>query len=49
MKITFRDKFGAVVVEVDEQGISFLEGCAYFSDGNKDYKVFACDLLCVAQ
>ena len=32
MRIFFRDEIGLIMVEVDEYGISFVEGVAIFSD-----------------
>lgn len=38
MFIMFRDKIGCVTVEVDNSGINFDDGKAFFSDANgKDY------------
>ena len=39
MLMTYRDAIGYVSVIVDEHGISFLDGYAYFSDNKKEYKV----------
>ena len=39
MFITFRDEVGYSVVEVDGYGLQFLDGIAYFSDGEHEYRV----------
>lgn len=39
MYIIFRDELGLVSVPVDENGIQFTDGIAYFSDGNKEYRI----------
>ena len=39
MYIVFRDELGLVSVPVDESGIQFLSGLAYFSDGEKEYRI----------
>lgn len=39
MYITYRDELGLVLVEVDEYGIGFVDGLAYFGDGIRDYKI----------
>lgn len=37
--IVFRDELGLVSVPVDEYGIQFTDGIAYFSDGKKEYRI----------
>ena len=39
MVVRFRDNLGFVQVTVDEYGISFLDGYAYFGDGETEYKI----------
>jgi hypothetical protein len=39
MFITYGDELGQVVVEVDADGVSFVDGFAYFSDGSDNYKI----------
>lgn len=39
MIIAYFDKVGLIVRTVDENGISFADGKAYFSDGKIDYQV----------
>ena len=39
MRITWRDEIGTICTKVDEYGVSFLDGFAVFSDGERDYKV----------
>lgn len=52
MIVTFRDSLGHVAVEVDQYGISFSQSYdggifAVFSDGAKDYKIPATNLLSI--
>lgn len=52
MIVTFRDSLGYISVEVDQYGISFSQSndggiFAMFSDGEKDYKISATDLLSI--
>lgn len=39
--VCFRDEIGVVCVAVNEWGISFLDGCAYFTaaDTEKEYRI----------
>ena len=39
MAVTYRDEIGIVQVNVDEYGIAFADGFAYFGDGETDYKI----------
>lgn len=39
MTVTYRDDIGIVVVKVDGSGIDFLDGTAFFGDGERDYSV----------
>lgn len=39
MVIRYRDQHGGVIIEVDQSGISFMDGKAYFSDGKTDYQI----------
>jgi len=39
MIIVYRDEIGEAAVYVNEYGISFCEGYAYFSSNTRDYKV----------
>lgn len=45
--VCFRDEIGVVCVAVNEWGISFLEGCAYFTaaDTEKEYRIKAEHLI----
>lgn len=45
MYIVFRDELGLVSVPVDESGIQFTDGIAYFSDGEKTYKIPVANLV----
>lgn len=39
MNILWRDQWGIVYTTVDENGVQFNNGFAYFGDGSRDYKV----------
>ena len=49
MSIIFRDELGTLIVAVDDNGISFADGTAYFTgkDGT-DYSVSIWEILCIA-
>lgn len=44
MTITYRDDIGMVQVSV-EGGIDFLDGKAYFDDGEQDYRIPITNIL----
>lgn len=39
MSIVFADEGGLLLVSVDEYGIAFSDGVAYFSDGEREYQI----------
>lgn len=39
IKLTYRDALGEVVVWVNEWGIDFSDGYAFFTVGEEDYKI----------
>lgn len=39
MSIVFSDEGGLLLVSVDEYGVSFSDGLAYFSDGDREYQI----------
>lgn len=39
MSIVFSDEGGLLLVSVDEYGITFSDGLAYFSDGDREYQI----------
>lgn len=39
MNVVWHDTWGIVYTTVDEHGILFSDGFAYFGDGNRSYKV----------
>lgn len=39
MSIVFSDEGGLLLVSVDEYGVSFSDGIAYFSDGDREYQI----------
>ena len=47
ISVCFRDKIGVVCVAVNEWGISFLDGCAYFTaaETEKEYRIKAEHLI----
>lgn len=48
MTITFRDALGYIAVEVDEYGIQFADGEAYFSDTtDKEYRINLADIVAI--
>lgn len=51
MYITYRDELGEVLVTVDEDGISFVNGTAYFSssieDDNTEYAIPVTDIISI--
>ena len=47
MTITYHDGLGYVEVEVTADGIDFIDGFAYFSSGNRDYKMLAERIVCI--
>lgn len=48
LHIQYRDDIGFVDVEVDDCGVSFLNGTAYFTDGNgADHEVPCSEIGCI--
>ena len=47
MTLTYHDGLGYVKVEVNEDGIDFLDGFAYFSSGNRAYKILSEQMVCI--
>lgn len=45
MEITYRDELGVIVREVNEDGVDFLDGYAYFTSDDKDYEVLVEDVV----
>jgi len=39
LKIIYRDEGGYVEVAIPYDGIDFVDGEAYFTDGDKDYRI----------
>lgn len=41
MQVTYRDNLGYITVTLDAygDGVSFFDGFAWFSDGERDYKI----------
>lgn len=50
MIIRFRDELGQVVVCIDNYGIQFCDGIAYFSDNSeREYKIPVADILSIEE
>ena len=50
MKVVYRDGGGYVLVEVDQYGIAFFDGKAYFSDANDtQYRIPYDDLVRIGE
>ena len=47
MTVAYSDELGVVEVQTDADGVSFVDGVAYFSDGDTDYKVAMSALIAV--
>lgn len=47
MFVVYRDELGFVKVVVDNNGIQFLDGHAYFGNDEDDYKINMNDVVCV--
>lgn len=48
MKLVFRDELGYVQVEVNEYGVSFMDGQAIFEDSNgKEYRIAVNNLVSI--
>ena len=47
MNLAYHDGLGYVKVEVNEDGIDFLDGFAYFSSGHRDYKILSEHIVCI--
>lgn len=43
MKIMYRDELGCIVVNVDDSGVSFANGYAYFTTVNGDDRIVPLD------
>lgn len=39
MTVTYRDELGYVQVKVDNSGIQFVDGYAYFGNDEREYKI----------
>ena len=39
MILVYRDEIGYVQVEVDNNGVQFLDGYAYFGNDEREYKI----------
>lgn len=47
MTVVYRDKIGYVRVEVDNNGVAFVDGYAYFGNDEQEYKIKVEDLVCI--
>lgn len=39
MTVTYRDELGYVQVKVDNDGVQFVDGYAYFGNDEREYKI----------
>lgn len=49
MLVTYRDELGMVEVVVDGYNVGFVNGFAFFSSGEKDYKIAIENIVCVSK
>lgn len=49
MLLTYRDELGMVEVVIDSYNIGFVNGYAFFSSGEKDYKIPIENIICVSK
>ena len=49
MIVTYRDKMGLVEVFVDGYNVGFVNGYAFFSSVNRDYKINVNDIVCISK
>ena len=47
MLLIYRDEIGYVQVEVDNNGIQFLDGYAYFGNDEREYKIKAENIMSI--
>lgn len=49
MLVTYRDELGMVEVVVDGYNVGFVNGFAFFSSEEKDYKIAIENIICVSK
>ena len=49
MNVTYRDELGMVEVIVDGYNVGFVNGYAFFSSEEKDYKVAIGNIVCISK
>jgi hypothetical protein len=49
MIVTYRDEIGMVEIIVDEYDIGFVDGYAFFSSDEKDYKIAIDSIVCISK
>ena len=47
MYVIYRDTIGLIRVDIDGYNIDFLDGYAYFSNDDRDYKININDICCI--
>lgn len=49
MLVTYRDELGMVEVVVDGYNVGFVDGFAFFSSKDKDYKIAIENIVCISK
>ena len=49
MILVYRDDIGYVQVEVDNNGIQFVDGYAYFGNNEREYRIKIEDVVCIEE
>ena len=49
MNVTYRDELGMVEVVVDGYNVGFVNGYAFFSSEDKDYKIAIENIVCISK
>ena len=49
MKVTYRDELGIVEVIVNGYNVGFVNGYAFFSSEEKDYKIAIENIVCISK
>ena len=49
MSVTYRDTLGMVEVVIDDYNVGFVNGYAFFSSEEKDYKIPVANIICISK
>ena len=49
MKVTYRDELGIVEVIVDGFNVGFVDGYAFFSGEDRNYKIAIENIVCISK